>query len=92
VFLADAPAMLETLRSAVAGSDTAAIAAAAHTIKGSAGLFSRGAAFEAARALEHAARRQDRAAIDGGTQAVEQEIDRLVAALRELVARLRATP
>ena len=56
VFLSDAPAQIETLRAAVAAGDAGAIAAAAHALKGSVGLFSKGAAYEAARTLEHAAR------------------------------------
>jgi len=56
VFLSDAPAQVETLRAAVAAGDAGAIAAAAHALKGSVGLFSKGAAYEAARTLEHTAR------------------------------------
>jgi two-component system, sensor histidine kinase and response regulator len=56
VFLSDAPAQVERLRGAVAAGDAAAIAAGAHALKGSVSLFSKGAAYEAARMLEQAAR------------------------------------
>ena len=59
VFLADAPVMLTRLRHAVAGADVSEMAAAAHAIKGSAGLFSQGEAYERARALEIRARSGD---------------------------------
>ena len=89
VFLTDAPAMLDKLRAAVQSRDTAAIATAAHALKGSAGLFSKGPAFEAARALEHAARGQDLTAVDPSARVLEQQVEELMAALRQLVTELR---
>jgi CheY-like chemotaxis protein len=56
VFLTDAPAYLDRIRAAAAARDHGSVAAAAHALKGSVGLFSKGAAFEEARALEQAAR------------------------------------
>ncbi len=59
VFLSETPKQLATLRAAA---DAPALAAAAHAIKGSVGLFAKGEAFDAARRLEHggAPRRPDR--------------------------------
>ncbi len=45
VFLVDAPQQLQTLRAAAASADPAAIARAAHAIKGAVSLFSLGAAY-----------------------------------------------
>ncbi len=56
VFLADAPAQIEAIRQAVASGDPAAMARAAHALKGAVSLFSLGAAYTPARALETAAR------------------------------------
>jgi two-component system sensor histidine kinase/response regulator len=56
VFLADTPGRIEALGAAAAAGDAMALAATAHALKGSVGLFSTGAAYEAARALEVAAR------------------------------------
>ncbi len=80
VFLADAPKYLDRIRAAAASNDTAAIAAAAHALKGSAGLFSKGAAYDAARALEHAGR--SAAKVD------EARLHELATAMEQLCAEL----
>ena len=59
MFLTDAPAMLERLRQATKAGDTKEMAAAAHAIKGSVGLFTQGDAFVAARNIEQIARGGD---------------------------------
>ena len=64
VFLADTPTMLGRLRAAARAGDTAEVAAAAHAIKGAAGLFSQGPAFECARRLEKVARTGDLSSIE----------------------------
>ena len=56
VFLADLPALRAALAAAVAAGEAGAIARAAHSLKGAVGLFSTGAAYQAARALEEEAR------------------------------------
>ena len=89
IFLADAPTMLETLRTAVHRRDPEAIAAASHAIKGSVGLFSKGAAFETARSLEHDARRGELGTADAGCEALSVAIERLTGSLKRLVERLR---
>jgi CheY-like chemotaxis protein len=52
VFLADTPSTLEAARRALAAGDTAALAASAHTLKGSIGLFGPGPAYDAAQRLD----------------------------------------
>ena len=59
VFLTDAPAMLTRMRRAADIGDIGELAAAAHALKGSAGLFTQGEAYERARALELRARSGD---------------------------------
>ncbi len=85
VFLADAPLMLGRLRAAAQADDPLQIAAAAHAIKGAAGLFSQGDAFDSARRLERAADGGNQAAIDGGCAEVERAMAVLIAELRTLV-------
>ena len=64
VFLADASAMTSALEDAVTRRDGTAIAAAAHALKGSVGLFSKGKAFELAKRLELRGRTGDLAGIE----------------------------
>jgi HPt (histidine-containing phosphotransfer) domain-containing protein len=82
VFLADAPAMLARLRTAVGAADAGEVAAAAHAIKGAAGLFARGEAYGLARALEERARRGDVEDAVPGSDRLEQSLARLMAELR----------
>jgi PAS domain S-box-containing protein len=82
VFLADAPAMLTRLNEAAHASTPADLAAAAHAIKGSAGLFSQGDAYAQARALELRARGGDVTAADRDCQELENSVRRLMTELR----------
>ena len=84
VFLTDAPAMLTRLNEAARGSSAADLAAAAHAIKGSAGLFSQGDAYEHARALELRARGGDIADADRGCDEIERSVTSLMTELRSL--------
>jgi len=88
VFLKDAPAYLERIHAAAAANEDAAIAAAAHALKGSAGLFSKGAAYEASRALEQAARAGDRNAYDAHLRDIDSAVTRLCAELEAIRQRL----
>jgi CheY-like chemotaxis protein/HPt (histidine-containing phosphotransfer) domain-containing protein len=56
VFLAECPRTLETIRRAFERNDAGELAAAAHALKGSVGLFVQGGPYEVARRLEHAGR------------------------------------
>jgi two-component system, sensor histidine kinase and response regulator len=82
VFLADAPVMLTRLRHAGAGADASELAAAAHAIKGSAGLFSQGEAYERARALEIRARSGDASNAAAACDEIDASVSRLVSELR----------
>ena len=84
VFLADALVMLTRLRKAVAGTDVSEVAAAAHAIKGSAGLFSQGEAYERARALEIRARSGDASDAAAACEEIEASIARLSSELRRV--------
>lgn len=89
VFLIDAPLYLDRIRAAAAAHDNGAIAAAAHALKGSAGLFSQGAAFEAARALEQAARTGDPGgASDAHLHDIDSAVKQLCADLESIRQRL----
>jgi protein-histidine pros-kinase len=85
VFLADTPIMLGRLRRAARAGDADEIAAAAHAIKGAAGLFSQGEAFESARRLEQIARAGDPPSIDAACADLETAVSRLTEELRDLI-------
>jgi two-component system, sensor histidine kinase and response regulator len=74
LFLADSPRLLEAARQALARGDPAGVRKAAHTLKGSVSYLCAGGATAAARRLEATASAEALAAL-------EQEVDRLHAAL-----------
>ena len=74
VFLSEVPKHLDALRAAMEARDADALAAAAHALKGSVGLFSTGAAFEAARGLEHEARSGNLTATEARFSEIEREL------------------
>jgi two-component system, sensor histidine kinase and response regulator len=85
VFLSEAPKQLERLRATADARDAPALAAAAHAIKGSVGLFAKGEAFEAARRLELAARSGDLTELDERRGEIERELGRVCADLETLL-------
>jgi HPt (histidine-containing phosphotransfer) domain-containing protein len=89
VFLQDAPEMLVRLRDAVRARNATAVAAAAHALKGSAGLFSLGPAYQSARRLEERGRAGDLSAADTLCADTEADVARLMAELRDLKNGLR---
>jgi two-component system sensor histidine kinase/response regulator len=89
VFLADAPVMLARLRRAAAGADANELAAAAHAIKGSAGLFSQGEAYEHARALETRARSGDASNAAAACEELDATVWRLASDLRGIREKLQ---
>jgi len=89
VFLSDAPGQAAALRAATDAADAGSIVSAAHALKGSVGLFSKGAAYEAARALEQAARSGDLSGVDARCAGVLDELSRVCA---DLGALLRTLP
>jgi CheY-like chemotaxis protein/HPt (histidine-containing phosphotransfer) domain-containing protein len=86
VFLADLPATLEQLRQAARDKNISGLAAAAHAIKGSVGLFTEGEAFLAARKVEQLARDGDVAAASAACADLEQALGGLTGELRQLIA------
>ncbi|HTM34961.1 MAG TPA: response regulator [Vicinamibacterales bacterium] len=82
VFLDDLPRMMGRLRTAVTAGDMKETAAAAHALKGSAGLFSQGTAFAWARKIEQLAS-------DGASAGLDQAFGELEAAIGGLGADLR---
>jgi two-component system, sensor histidine kinase and response regulator len=88
VFLSEAPVQAAALRAATEAADGSAIAVAAHALKGSVGLFSKGAAYEAARALEQAARAGDLTHVGARCAAIQDELSRLCADLEALLTTL----
>ena len=87
VFLADSPSRLAMLRAAIDTRKVEAVESSAHALKGSIGLFTTGAAYEAARHLERDARAGNLSAFDG----VFRDIEREVSLLRTELAALRST-
>jgi two-component system, sensor histidine kinase and response regulator len=89
VFLTDGPHQVALLRDAVATGEAGAMAAAAHALKGSVGLFSTGAAYDAARRLEQEARAGEARQTEWRLGEVEREFTRLVTELERLLDRLQ---
>jgi HPt (histidine-containing phosphotransfer) domain-containing protein len=88
VFLVDAPVMLTRLENAARGSNASEVAAAAHAIKGSAGLFSQGEAYSSARTLELRARGGEIAGSDAAAAEIAGAVSRLMTELRDLREKL----
>ena len=91
VFLSDAPRHLERIRTTSESQDFPALAAAAHALKGSVGLFSRGA-YEAARTLEQAAKAGDAAAVDARRRDLESNLRGLCQELEALRQKFTRRP
>ena len=88
VFVTDAPAMLARLRGAAEADKATELAAAAHAIKGSVGLFSQGEAYELARTLEARARTGDASNAIAACDAIAASVSQLLAELRSIRAEL----
>ena len=88
VFMEDAPAMISRLRDAAGIRDAAKLAAAAHALKGAAGLFAEGQAYESARRLERLAKTGDLSAVGPALADVEADVSQLIAELRTVRDRL----
>jgi len=89
-FLQDAPNMLASLAEAARARDAGRLAAAAHALKGSIGLFVQDGAYAHVLRLEQLARAGDLSPVDGALETIHQAVDELVVALRALQASLRA--
>jgi CheY-like chemotaxis protein len=82
VFLTDGPHLLGKIADAAARGDRQAVAAAAHALKGSIGLFGRSGAFESTRRLERAALGGDVEGLDAIRSALAAEMAQLLSDLR----------
>ena len=85
VFLEDAPATLARLKQAIQAGNGTEVAAIAHSLKGSVGLFSQGQAFEGIRRLEHVGKSGDLSQAETMRAEVEDSVARLTTELRALL-------
>jgi CheY-like chemotaxis protein len=85
VFLEDGPATLARLKQAIQSGNSTEVAAIAHSLKGSVGLFSQGQAFEGVRRLEQAGKSGDLAQAETVRAEVEESVARLTTELRALL-------
>ena len=85
VFLEDAPATLARLKQAIQANNGTEVAAIAHSLKGSVGLFSQGQAFEGIRRLEHVGKGGDLSQAETMRAEIEDSVARLTIELRELL-------
>ena len=85
VFLEDAPATLARLKQAIQAGNGTEVAAIAHSLKGSVGLFSQGQAFEGIRRLEQVGKSGDLSQAETTRAEVEESVARLTTELRALL-------
>ncbi len=85
VFLEDGPATLARLKSAIEAGNGTDVAALAHSLKGSVGLFSQGQAFNGARRLEQVGKSGDLSQAEPVRAEVEESLSRLTTELRALL-------
>ena len=85
VFLEDAPATLARLKQAIQAGNGTEVAAMAHSLKGSVGLFSQGQAFEGIRRLEQVGKSGDLSQAETTRAEVEESVARLTTELRALL-------
>jgi PAS domain S-box-containing protein len=84
VFLVDSPSQMAAIRKAVEQRDGQALAASAHALKGSIGLFEQQDAYQTARGLERAARSGDLTGVQEACTTLEGEMARLRERLGDL--------
>jgi CheY-like chemotaxis protein len=84
-FLCEAPELLAKVRHGVAEKDPTALRLAAHTVKGAIRCLGASSAFDRAYELERKGQQGDFDGAEETLASLEQEIDRLVAAARDLV-------
>ena len=83
MFLDDCPRSLSVIRAAIANRDGRGLKRAAHTLKGSVGVFQDRAATEAALAVEIVGRDEDWVRAPAVSAALTQEMARLATTLTE---------
>jgi CheY-like chemotaxis protein len=84
LFFEECPKLMTEIRGGLSRGDAGAVRRAAHTLKGSAGIFAANAAASAAADLESVARAGDLAGAGDAWEALQSEIDRLRPALAEV--------
>jgi len=84
IFLADCPKRLATMRKALAARNSETLAHAAHSVKGTVGIFGATLVVEAARNLEGLARAGDLAAARKAFAELERQLARFTPALKAL--------
>jgi two-component system, sensor histidine kinase and response regulator len=89
--LADSPATQQEIHRAVTAGDAAAVASAAHALKGTVGLFSKAGAYEAAAALERAARHGEIGQFNATTARLAEDMTALRRDLKKLLKELRGS-
>lgn len=78
MFVQNGPGQLAEIREAMSQGDGAALQAAAHTLKGSVGVFNDRAAYEAALRMEHIGRDADWPSAEDAWQVLDREVARLL--------------
>jgi PAS domain S-box-containing protein len=86
--LADSPATEQAIRRAVATGDQVAVAAAAHALKGTVGLFVKAGAYDAAAELERAARHGEMGQVEAASGRLADEMTALRRHLKALLKEL----
>ena len=86
MFFAECPKLMQQIREHIASADGPELRRAAHTLKGSAHVFGAAAAAEAAHRLEEIGREEAFADAEEALALLEDEVARLLPALRERVA------
>ena len=86
MFFTECPKLMQQIREHIAGADGPELRRAAHTLKGSAHVFGAAAAAEAAHRLEEVGREEAFADAEEALALLEDEVARLLPALRERVA------
>ena len=86
MFFAECPKLMQQIREHIAGADAPELRRAAHTLKGSAHVFGAAEAAEAAHRLEEIGREEAFADAEEALALLEDEVARLLPALRERVA------
>ncbi len=88
VFIEDTPKLLSRISDALRSGNGTEIAAAAHALKGSIGLFSQGPAYEDARRLEYMGRSGELTDAEAVGAQLDESVSTLMSDLRALVSRL----
>ena len=89
--LADSPVTEREVQRSVASGDTAAVAAGAHALKGTVGLFVQAGAYEAAADLERAARQGEVDLIESAAARLTTEMTALRRQLETLLEELKSS-